>query len=281
MREAIAAIAPGALAWLVIALLLRAGWAQHLSDHPNERSLHSQPTPRIGGVGMLAGVFPAAWLCASGPAGRGPGVCAAPLVRVVRRRCAQPARAGAACGARVGGARRARRDRGNAYIGAGHACLGPRRFRDRVGHQPLQLHGWCRRPCGRHGAVGLYLLRDRGMGCGRAHTRVPVARDRGGERRFPGPQLPARAHLPRRFGIGLDRLPRRRAWRIRRGGAGLVAGLPAPGVLAVRGRCHRHFAAAHGTPRGASGGAHRSHFYQRLVLAGWPRCAACWRERTR
>lgn len=29
----------------------------HLLDHPNERSLHSQPTPRTGGVAVLAGVF--------------------------------------------------------------------------------------------------------------------------------------------------------------------------------------------------------------------------------
>ena len=29
----------------------------HLLDHPNERSLHSQPTPRTGGVAILAGAF--------------------------------------------------------------------------------------------------------------------------------------------------------------------------------------------------------------------------------
>lgn len=29
----------------------------HLLDHPNERSLHSRPTPRTGGVAILAGIF--------------------------------------------------------------------------------------------------------------------------------------------------------------------------------------------------------------------------------
>lgn len=29
----------------------------HLLDHPNERSLHAQPTPRSGGVAILAGLF--------------------------------------------------------------------------------------------------------------------------------------------------------------------------------------------------------------------------------
>ncbi len=51
------ALIPGVLAWLVIALLLRLTRGRLLADHPNERSLHSVPTPRIGGIGILAGVL--------------------------------------------------------------------------------------------------------------------------------------------------------------------------------------------------------------------------------
>jgi len=48
--------------WLVLAALLR---RRHVlpMDHPNDRSLHATPTPRIGGLGILAGVLGAAvWL---------------------------------------------------------------------------------------------------------------------------------------------------------------------------------------------------------------------------
>ena len=43
----------------------------HLLDHPNERSLHTQPTPRTGGVAIFAGFVAAipVWLFAVGDAG--------------------------------------------------------------------------------------------------------------------------------------------------------------------------------------------------------------------
>ena len=42
----------------VISLLLRSGLAQHVIDLPNDRSLHAAPVPRIGGLGVVAGVLP-------------------------------------------------------------------------------------------------------------------------------------------------------------------------------------------------------------------------------
>jgi UDP-N-acetylmuramyl pentapeptide phosphotransferase/UDP-N-acetylglucosamine-1-phosphate transferase len=50
-----------AICWLVLAWLLRRGRLP--MDHPNERSLHATPTPRIGGLGIMAGLLVAAgWL---------------------------------------------------------------------------------------------------------------------------------------------------------------------------------------------------------------------------
>ncbi len=47
--------------WLTLAWLLRRGRLP--MDHPNERSLHATPTPRIGGLGIMTGVLVAAlWL---------------------------------------------------------------------------------------------------------------------------------------------------------------------------------------------------------------------------
>ena len=47
--------------WLTLAWLLRRGRLP--MDHPNERSLHAAPTPRVGGLGIMAGVLVAAvWL---------------------------------------------------------------------------------------------------------------------------------------------------------------------------------------------------------------------------
>ena len=42
------------ICWLTLAWLLRRGGGP--MDHPNERSLHATPTPRIGGLGITAGV---------------------------------------------------------------------------------------------------------------------------------------------------------------------------------------------------------------------------------
>ena len=60
------AVVPAVLAWITIALLRRMPWVAHLADHPNERSLHTTPTPRIGGVGILVGA--GVWIaCYPGP----------------------------------------------------------------------------------------------------------------------------------------------------------------------------------------------------------------------
>jgi len=48
------------LSTAVAALLARGRFRRlHVLDHPNERSLHSQPTPRTGGLALLAGLFAA------------------------------------------------------------------------------------------------------------------------------------------------------------------------------------------------------------------------------
>lgn len=57
----LAVISAFAVCWLTLAWLLRRGRLP--MDHPNERSLHATPTPRIGGLGIMAGVGAAsAWL---------------------------------------------------------------------------------------------------------------------------------------------------------------------------------------------------------------------------
>ena len=52
---AFAAPAAFAVCWLTLAWLLRRGGRMPM-DHPNERSLHATPTPRIGGIGIMAGI---------------------------------------------------------------------------------------------------------------------------------------------------------------------------------------------------------------------------------
>jgi UDP-GlcNAc:undecaprenyl-phosphate GlcNAc-1-phosphate transferase len=56
----VALVAPALVAFAVIALLLRSSWAGGLAHAPDERSLHTVPTPRIGGLGVLAGALPVA-----------------------------------------------------------------------------------------------------------------------------------------------------------------------------------------------------------------------------
>jgi UDP-N-acetylmuramyl pentapeptide phosphotransferase/UDP-N-acetylglucosamine-1-phosphate transferase len=51
----LAPISAFAVCWLTLAWLLRRGRLP--MDHPNERSLHATPTPRIGGLGIMAGVL--------------------------------------------------------------------------------------------------------------------------------------------------------------------------------------------------------------------------------
>jgi UDP-N-acetylmuramyl pentapeptide phosphotransferase/UDP-N-acetylglucosamine-1-phosphate transferase len=53
-----ASIAAGVSA-AVIGALLRSGWAHRVLDQPNARSMHVVPTPRIGGLGVLAGLVTA------------------------------------------------------------------------------------------------------------------------------------------------------------------------------------------------------------------------------
>ncbi len=54
-------VAPAVVAWLVIAALFNSRIAARLADRPNERSLHQVPTPRIGGLGIMAGALPLAY----------------------------------------------------------------------------------------------------------------------------------------------------------------------------------------------------------------------------
>ncbi len=59
--EWLAPLAAFMVCWLTLSWLLRRGRLP--MDHPNERSLHATPTPRIGGLGIMAGVGVASvWL---------------------------------------------------------------------------------------------------------------------------------------------------------------------------------------------------------------------------
>lgn len=60
--SALAVLLAFAVCWLTLAGLLRRRHALPM-DHPNARSLHETPTPRIGGLGIMAGVGAASlWL---------------------------------------------------------------------------------------------------------------------------------------------------------------------------------------------------------------------------
>ena len=64
--EWMAPLAAFLVCWLLLSWLLRRGKSLPM-DHPNERSLHVTPTPRIGGLGIMAGVGVAAvWLAGAG-----------------------------------------------------------------------------------------------------------------------------------------------------------------------------------------------------------------------
>jgi UDP-GlcNAc:undecaprenyl-phosphate GlcNAc-1-phosphate transferase len=63
---ALAAVAPALASWGVIAILRRSRRAAALADTPNERSLHTVPTPRIGGLGVMAGALPLAFVLGDG-----------------------------------------------------------------------------------------------------------------------------------------------------------------------------------------------------------------------
>lgn len=51
--------------FIVLHVLLRHKIAQTIVDHPNERSLHQTPTPRIGGIALIGGIV-AGWGVMSG-----------------------------------------------------------------------------------------------------------------------------------------------------------------------------------------------------------------------
>jgi UDP-N-acetylmuramyl pentapeptide phosphotransferase/UDP-N-acetylglucosamine-1-phosphate transferase len=53
----LAIISSFAVCWLTLSWLLRRGRLP--MDHPNERSLHATPTPRVGGLAIMAGVMAA------------------------------------------------------------------------------------------------------------------------------------------------------------------------------------------------------------------------------
>ncbi|WP_347556221.1 glycosyltransferase family 4 protein [Robbsia sp. KACC 23696] len=47
-------VAAGGICWIILAILLKTGWAWDIAtDVPNHRSLHTRPTPRVGGLGLL------------------------------------------------------------------------------------------------------------------------------------------------------------------------------------------------------------------------------------
>ena len=57
------------LAFVAVALLRRTALGLLLSDRPNERSLHERPTPRLGGLGMVVAVAAVVAPATSGPVG--------------------------------------------------------------------------------------------------------------------------------------------------------------------------------------------------------------------
>jgi UDP-N-acetylmuramyl pentapeptide phosphotransferase/UDP-N-acetylglucosamine-1-phosphate transferase len=50
-----------AVTWIAVLLLLRR-FSDRVLDHPNERSLHQRPVPRTGGIGVAMGIAVSAWL---------------------------------------------------------------------------------------------------------------------------------------------------------------------------------------------------------------------------
>ena len=77
----VAIAAAAAITWIVIASLRRSRWAQQLVDRPNERSLHEEPTPRFGGLGVMAGALVVG--AATAPVALLPTVACAALLAIV------------------------------------------------------------------------------------------------------------------------------------------------------------------------------------------------------
>jgi len=59
-------VLPAVVCAVVIALTRGARWAERFADHPNERSLHAQAVPRLGGIGVMAASIPMLALAGSG-----------------------------------------------------------------------------------------------------------------------------------------------------------------------------------------------------------------------
>jgi len=57
----VSGIVPAVAAAAVIALLRRSALTRALVDVPNERSLHGEPRPRVGGIGVMAASLPVAF----------------------------------------------------------------------------------------------------------------------------------------------------------------------------------------------------------------------------
>lgn len=51
------------VAFMALAVMMKGGWAKLVLDQPNQRSLHVHPTPRTGGLALMAGVL-AGWFVA-------------------------------------------------------------------------------------------------------------------------------------------------------------------------------------------------------------------------
>src|SRR5690242_13887526 len=77
----VAIAAAASITWTVIASLRRARWSQRLVDRPNERSLHEEPTPRFGGLGVMAGALVVS--AATAPAALLPAIACAALLAIV------------------------------------------------------------------------------------------------------------------------------------------------------------------------------------------------------
>jgi len=57
----IACVLPGVASAMLIAWLRRSALTRVLADVPNERSLHGEPRPRVGGIGIIAASLPLAF----------------------------------------------------------------------------------------------------------------------------------------------------------------------------------------------------------------------------
>lgn len=73
----VAAVAPALIACAVILALRRTPLASLLADHPNHRSLHADPRARLGGIGIAIAVAPFAVAYAQGPVAAAFGAAAA------------------------------------------------------------------------------------------------------------------------------------------------------------------------------------------------------------